>query len=61
MLSLLRASKSTALRLPLALAFVSGPAIAQDNAAQTILHLLDYVGVDYPEAVDGGKAKNEDE
>ena len=42
----------------LSLAF-SVPAIAQD--AQTILHLLDYVGVDYPEAVAGGKVKNEDE
>lgn len=36
-------------------------AIAQDNPAQTILHMLDYVAVDYPEAVENGKVKNEDE
>lgn len=35
------------------------PAFAQE--AQTILHLLDYIGVDYPEAVEDGKIKNEDE
>jgi high-affinity iron transporter len=34
-------------------------AAAQD--AQTLLHLLDYVGVDYPEAVEDGKVKNTDE
>jgi high-affinity iron transporter len=36
------------------------PAAAQENA-QTVLHLLDYIGVDYPEAVDNGKIKNADE
>ena len=29
--------------------------------AQTILHLLDYIGVDYPEAIEEGKVKNPDE
>jgi high-affinity iron transporter len=29
--------------------------------AQTILHLLDYIGVDYPEAIADGKVKNADE
>src|SRR5262245_42317898 len=38
---------------------IGGSAAAQD--AQTILHLLDYIGVDYPEAVENGKVKNEDE
>ena len=32
---------------------------AQD--AQTILHLLDYIGVDYPEAIEAGKVKSADE
>lgn len=32
-----------------------------DTTAQTIVHLLDYVGVDYPEAVEDGKVKNQDE
>ena len=36
------------------------PAFAQESA-QTILHLLDYVGVDYPEAVENGKVKNVEE
>lgn len=35
--------------------------LASAQEAQTILHLLDYIGVDYPEAVEGGKVKNEDE
>lgn len=47
-----------ALLLLISLVFVV-PAVAQD--AQTILHLLDYIGVDYPEAVENGKVKNEDE
>jgi high-affinity iron transporter len=34
-------------------------AFAQE--AQTILHLLDYIGVDYPEAIEAGKVKNADE
>jgi len=41
-----------------ALAFAA-PTRAQN--AQTILHLLDYIGVDYPEAVENGKVKSEDE
>ena len=40
-------------------AALSGMAAAQE--AQTILHLLDYIGVDYPEAVEAGKIKNADE
>ena len=36
------------------------PAIAQDGA-QRIVHLLDYVGVDYAGAVEGGKVKSADE
>lgn len=42
----------------LVLGFVAS-AGAQD--AQTILHLLDYIGVDYAEAVGAGKVKNEEE
>jgi high-affinity iron transporter len=41
------------------LALIAATAAAQD--AQTLLHLLDYIGVDYAEAVEGGKVKNEDE
>ena len=37
------------------------PLAAPAQEAQTILHLLDYIGVDYPEAVAGGEVKNEDE
>jgi high-affinity iron transporter len=36
------------------------PAFAQDRA-QTVLHLLDYVGVDYGGAVEGGSVKSADE
>jgi len=36
------------------------PAFAQEGA-QTILHLLDYVGADYGGAVEGGKVKSADE
>lgn len=43
-----------ALSLPAA-----APARAQE--AQTALHLLDYIGVDYAEAIENGKVKNEDE
>ena len=39
--------------------FLPFGAAAQE--AQTILHLLDYIGVDYPEAIVDGKVKNEDE
>lgn len=38
---------------------LSSVAHAQD--AQIILHLLDYIGVDYPEAVENGRVKNADE
>ena len=31
---------------------------AREAAAQTIVHLLDYIGVDYQEAVENGKVKN---
>ncbi len=44
------------LSLILALSF-SAMARAQD-AAQTVLHLLDYIAVDYAEAVENGKVKN---
>jgi high-affinity iron transporter len=41
----------------------AGEAAAGEDAsrAQTILHLLDYIGVDYPGAVDNGKVTSEDE
>lgn len=35
--------------------------IAQAQDAQTVLHLLDYIGVDYAEAVEDGKVKNAEE
>jgi high-affinity iron transporter len=37
------------------------PLAAAAQEAQTLLHLLDYIGVDYPEAVENGKVKNADE
>jgi high-affinity iron transporter len=37
------------------------PFAAPAQEAQTILHLLDYIGVDYPEAVEDGQIKNADE
>ncbi|MGD9953762.1 MAG: cytochrome c, partial [Burkholderiales bacterium] len=37
------------------------PIAASAQDAQTILHLLDYIGVDYPEAVADGKIRNADE
>ena len=43
-----------------ALALLALPARAQD-AAQTTLHLLDYVGADYGGAVENGKVKSADE
>lgn len=46
------------LLLPMAAAH---SADAPDRKAQTILHMLDYVGVDYPGAVNSGKVLNEDE
>jgi high-affinity iron transporter len=53
----LRALASLALAAVVALP--GTPAAAADP--QAILHLLDYVGVDYAEAVAGGRVKNEDE
>jgi high-affinity iron transporter len=53
--------RSLALLVALLLAV---PALAQEGAdtgAQGIVHLLDYVGVDYAGAVDGGKVKSADE
>ncbi|MGD9952847.1 MAG: cytochrome c/FTR1 family iron permease [Burkholderiales bacterium] len=47
-------------RLLLAL-FLGLPLAACAQDAQTILHLLDYIGVDYPGAVDNGKVRNTDE
>lgn len=37
------------------------PLAAAGQDAQTILHLLDYIGVDYREAIDNGRIRNEDE
>lgn len=37
------------------------PAARAQDAAQTALHLLDYIAVDYAEAVENGKVKNADE
>jgi hypothetical protein len=47
--------------LALAAVVALGGTPAAAAEAQTILHLLDYVGVDYPEAVADGKVKNEDD
>jgi high-affinity iron transporter len=48
---------------PLLVLFASWGAFAQGalDSAPTILHLLDYIAVDYSEAVEGGKIKNADE
>lgn len=40
---------------------VAAAAPADDEKAQTIVHMLDYVGVDYPEFVQDGKVLNADE
>lgn len=53
----MRSGLPAACALAAALA-LGGPAAADE---QTILHLLDYVGVDYPEAVAAGKVKSADE
>ncbi len=48
----------------LAALLLAPPALAQESAdalAQGIVHLLDYVGVDYAGAVEGGKVKSADE
>ncbi|MEJ2142283.1 MAG: cytochrome c/FTR1 family iron permease [Gammaproteobacteria bacterium] len=44
--------------LALAISPVINPAIASENAAQSILHILDYVSVDYPETIENGKITN---
>ena len=45
----------------LLLALLAFPPSLPAQEAQTILHLLDYIAVDYPEAIEDGKVKNEDE
>ncbi|HET8746536.1 MAG TPA: FTR1 family protein [Ramlibacter sp.] len=48
--------------LTLLLAFASAAfAQASDEKAQTVIHMLDYVSVDYPEAVQDGKVADEAE
>jgi high-affinity iron transporter len=42
-------------------AFLLCPIAGLAQEAQTILHLLDYIAVDYPEAVENGKIRNADE
>ena len=42
-------------------ASAAGVSVAADSKAQTIVHLLDYVGVDYPEFVRDGKVLNPSE
>ncbi|HEX9810469.1 MAG TPA: cytochrome c/FTR1 family iron permease [Burkholderiales bacterium] len=51
------------LPLSLLLALSAAPAAASDwrETAQTAVHMLDYVGVDYPEFVQKGKVLDEDE
>jgi len=54
----------SAARLLLALALLAASGFAAGDApdaAQTIVHTLDYIAVDYPGAVENGKVKNEDE
>jgi len=48
-------------RVVLLCLFLAWPPAGGTQEAQTILHLLDYIAVDYPEAVEDGKVKNEDE
>jgi high-affinity iron transporter len=45
----------------LALALAAAPALAQGKPAQMIVHILDYVAVDYPEAVKDGSVRNAEE
>lgn len=48
--------------LILPLVLLAGPAQANEgDAARTALHLLDYIAVDYAEAVENGKVRNADE
>ena len=48
-------------RVLVALAACAACAGAHADPAQTIVHMLDYVAVDYTEAVEDGKIKNADE
>ncbi len=49
------------LLLAVSLHGVSNAAPADDESAQTIVHMLDYVGVDYPEFVQDGEVLDADE
>jgi high-affinity iron transporter len=49
------------LGLVLALCALTTFAAASDEQAQTVIHMLDYVSVDYPEFVKGGKVLDEPE
>ena len=59
------AALRAAVRLLLSLALLAASSLAVGQAppetAQTIVHTLDYIAVDYPGAVENGKVKNEDE
>jgi high-affinity iron transporter len=48
-------------RLLVAIAACAAAAVAHADPAQTVVHMLDYVAVDYSEAVEDGKVKNADE
>jgi high-affinity iron transporter len=61
MSAVLGACSRLALSACLALTFAVPVRAAEGDAAQTILHMLDYVAVDYPEAVEDGKVKNQEE
>ncbi len=56
--------KRASLALFVAALLLALPALAQESAAagaQGIVHLLDYVGIDYAGAVEGGRVKSADE
>ena len=48
-------------RLVVFLALLAAPVVASAQDASTLLHVLDYVGVDYAGAVENGKVKSADE
>lgn len=50
-----------ALALFLTLALSASPLMAQSDSAERLLHLLDYIGVDYPGTVSEGQITNPDE
>jgi len=58
-----RSAAAARFLLGLAVLATSGLAASEPalDAAQTIVHTLDYIAVDYPGAVENGKVKNEDE